>query len=78
MTEQQVILQSKFSDWRGSLEQVDDVCMIGLKVQLQLFTTEVQRSQRRHRGFFGNEWNADYADDYDLKRFLLCVYALDF
>jgi len=29
---QQVILESKFNEWKGSLEQVDDVLVIGIKV----------------------------------------------
>jgi hypothetical protein len=32
MNEQQVILEKFFLDWKGELEQVDDVCMIGVRV----------------------------------------------
>ena len=30
--EQKVILEKTFNQWKGSLEQVDDVCVIGIKV----------------------------------------------
>ena len=32
LQEQSLIIQNKFSEWRGDLEQVDDVCVIGIKV----------------------------------------------
>ncbi|MBK6523135.1 MAG: SpoIIE family protein phosphatase [Sphingobacteriaceae bacterium] len=32
MTQQFKILSNTFDTWKGSLEQVDDVCVIGLKV----------------------------------------------
>jgi hypothetical protein len=32
MQEQQQHLFDKFSEWKGDLEQVDDVCVIGVKV----------------------------------------------
>jgi serine phosphatase RsbU (regulator of sigma subunit)/streptogramin lyase len=32
MDEQKELLQKSFEDWKGTLEQVDDVCMIGVKV----------------------------------------------
>ncbi len=32
MEEQRDILQLAFNEWRGELEQVDDVCVIGLRV----------------------------------------------
>ncbi|MBK6265383.1 SpoIIE family protein phosphatase [Marivirga sp. S37H4] len=32
MNEQKEILQKSFEDWKGDLEQVDDVCIIGVKV----------------------------------------------
>ena len=32
MLEQKVILDKSFEDWRGSLDQVDDVCVIGLRI----------------------------------------------
>jgi serine phosphatase RsbU (regulator of sigma subunit)/Tfp pilus assembly protein PilF len=32
LKDQKVILEKNFKDWQGSLEQVDDVCIIGLKV----------------------------------------------
>ena len=32
MTEQKKILDERFEAWRGSLEQVDDVCVIGVRV----------------------------------------------
>ena len=30
--EQLLILNQRFSNWRGDLEQVDDVCVIGIKI----------------------------------------------
>ena len=30
MEEQKKILSDRFEEWRGSLEQVDDVCIIGI------------------------------------------------
>ncbi len=32
MTEQRNILDSTFTDWKGNIEQVDDVCIIGIKL----------------------------------------------
>jgi hypothetical protein len=32
MNEQKNILEKSFQDWKGDLEQVDDVCIIGIKV----------------------------------------------
>jgi serine phosphatase RsbU (regulator of sigma subunit) len=32
MEEQKLILESEFESWRGEQEQIDDVCLIGLKV----------------------------------------------
>ena len=32
MEEQKVFLDKAFEDWRGSLEQIDDVCVIGVRV----------------------------------------------
>lgn len=32
LNEQKEILQSTFENWRGSLEQVDDVCIIGVRI----------------------------------------------
>jgi serine phosphatase RsbU (regulator of sigma subunit) len=31
-SKQQELIQQNFSDWKGQLEQVDDVCVIGLKL----------------------------------------------
>jgi len=32
MDEQKVILEEHFENWKGSLEQVDDVCVIEVKI----------------------------------------------
>ena len=32
LEEQHKVLKSSFEDWRGDLEQVDDVCLIGIKI----------------------------------------------
>lgn len=32
MTEQKMILETTFDEWKGNLEQVDDVCVIGIKI----------------------------------------------
>jgi len=32
ITEQKLKLEKEFSDWKGNLEQVDDICVIGIKV----------------------------------------------
>jgi len=32
MNEQKQILEKEFSSWKGALEQVDDVCVIGVRV----------------------------------------------
>jgi hypothetical protein len=31
MQEQKEVLNSRFENWKGELEQVDDVCVIGIK-----------------------------------------------
>jgi len=32
LTDQQDVLENNFNKWRGNLEQVDDVCIIGIKI----------------------------------------------
>jgi serine phosphatase RsbU (regulator of sigma subunit) len=32
VNEQHLKLEKEFSDWKGDLEQVDDVCVIGIKI----------------------------------------------
>ena len=32
MTEQKEIMNNRFEEWRGNLEQVDDVVVFGIKV----------------------------------------------
>jgi serine phosphatase RsbU (regulator of sigma subunit) len=32
LEEQKEILNNKFEDWKGPLEQVDDVCVIGIRI----------------------------------------------
>ena len=32
LEKQKEILLSEFNDWKGNLEQVDDVCVMGVKV----------------------------------------------
>jgi hypothetical protein len=32
MQEQKEILNARFENWKGNLEQVDDVCLIGVRV----------------------------------------------
>jgi serine phosphatase RsbU (regulator of sigma subunit) len=32
LSEQSAILNSKFEKWKGELEQLDDVCIIGIKI----------------------------------------------
>lgn len=32
LTEQQSFIKTYFADWKGNLEQVDDVCLIGVKI----------------------------------------------
>ena len=32
MDEQKVILNETFEKWQGNLEQIDDVCVMGLKI----------------------------------------------
>jgi serine phosphatase RsbU (regulator of sigma subunit) len=32
MEEQKITLEKRFNEWRGSLEQVDDVCIIGIRL----------------------------------------------
>jgi serine phosphatase RsbU (regulator of sigma subunit) len=32
LSQQQELLSSNFNDWKGNLEQVDDVCVIGIKI----------------------------------------------
>jgi serine phosphatase RsbU (regulator of sigma subunit) len=33
LSEQSNLLSEKFNDWKGNLEQVDDVCLIGIKIE---------------------------------------------
>jgi hypothetical protein len=32
MSEQKIQLEKTFNEWKGNLEQVDDVCVIGLRI----------------------------------------------
>ena len=32
MDEQKMVLEKHFIDWKGNLEQVDDVCIIGVRI----------------------------------------------
>ena len=32
MDEQQTIIDDAFETWRGDLEQIDDVCVLGVKI----------------------------------------------
>jgi len=32
MEEQKLIIDTVFENWKGSLEQIDDVCVVGIKV----------------------------------------------
>ena len=32
MNEQKAMLEQYFEDWKGNLEQVDDVCVIGVRI----------------------------------------------
>jgi hypothetical protein len=32
MAEQQEFINRKFDEWKGTLEQVDDVCVIGIRL----------------------------------------------
>jgi len=32
MEKQKIIIDETFENWRGSLEQIDDVCVIGVRV----------------------------------------------
>jgi serine phosphatase RsbU (regulator of sigma subunit) len=32
LLEQKEILEESFKDWRGDIEQVDDVCVIGIRI----------------------------------------------
>jgi len=32
MTNQKVIIEQAFEEWRGDLEQIDDVCVIGVRI----------------------------------------------
>ena len=32
LNEQQELLKNTFDNWRGKLEQVDDVCIVGIKI----------------------------------------------
>jgi len=32
LQEQKIVLQNNFDSWRGNLEQVDDVCVVGIKI----------------------------------------------
>ena len=33
MSEQKEVLNQKFMDWMGNLEQLDDVCIVGIRIQ---------------------------------------------
>ena len=32
MSEQKVILEKEFQKWKGQLEQIDDVCVMGVRI----------------------------------------------
>ena len=32
MQEQKEILETSFTNWKGELEQIDDVCLIGIRI----------------------------------------------
>jgi hypothetical protein len=32
MVEQRVLIDEAFETWRGNLEQIDDVCVIGVRI----------------------------------------------
>jgi len=32
MTNQKIIIEQAFEEWRGDLEQIDDVCVIGVRI----------------------------------------------
>ena len=32
MADQEAVLRQQFRDWKGELEQVDDVCIVGIKL----------------------------------------------
>jgi hypothetical protein len=32
LAEQGILLETEFNKWRGDFEQIDDVCVIGLRV----------------------------------------------
>lgn len=32
MNDQKEILEQRFNEWKGDLEQVDDVCVIGVRI----------------------------------------------
>ena len=32
MEEQRIIIDNAFESWRGNLEQIDDVCLFGMKI----------------------------------------------
>jgi hypothetical protein len=32
MTEQKTILEERFDEWKGNLEQIDDVCVMGIRI----------------------------------------------
>jgi hypothetical protein len=32
MSEQKMIIENAFETWKGKYEQIDDVCMIGLRI----------------------------------------------
>lgn len=32
MEEQQVLLENEYNSWRGNLEQIDDICILGIKI----------------------------------------------
>ena len=33
MSEQKEVLNQKFMDWMGNLEQLDDVCIVGIRIR---------------------------------------------
>lgn len=33
ISEQKEVLNQKFMDWMGNLEQLDDVCIVGIRIQ---------------------------------------------
>ena len=37
MNTQQEVLNSVYENWKGELEQIDDVCMVGIRITAELF-----------------------------------------